>query len=153
RALLAFLCIPARILSFLLNVAFSAVLNGVTWAFRRWGGRVFHDIILGVSGFPLGGKHEVSFEPRFIGTDFYEFRNLPEAVVKQTLESRSKDVVTWLDALTRLLSDQVIVANDALPVLRRIANDTTLVHASYYQHELCRQQIAEWLARDIVVLE
>jgi hypothetical protein len=152
RDLLAFLCIPARIFSFLINIMLSAVRNLVTWGFRRWGGSVLHDIILGVSGFPLGGKNEVSFEPRFVGTDFYEFRDLPNTVIEQTLESRSKDVVSWLDALTRLLSDQVIAANDALPILSRIANDTTLIHASYYQHDLCRQHIAEWLARDLGTL-
>jgi hypothetical protein len=148
RALLAFLCAPARIVSFLVDLVVSALLNGATWTFRRWGGKMVHDMILGVSGFPLRGKQDVSFEPGSVGVDFYEFRKVPEAVITQTLETRSKGVVSWIDALTSLLSGEVIAANDALLILKKIAEDTTLVHASYYQHDLCRQQIAEWLARD-----
>jgi len=148
RALLAFLCAPARIVSFLVHLVVSALLNGATWTFRRWGGKMVHDMILGVSGFPLRGKQDVSFEPGSVGVDFYEFRKVPEAVITQTLETRSKGVVSWIDALTGLLSGEVIAANDALLILKKIAEDTTLVHASYYQHDLCRQQIAEWLARD-----
>jgi pimeloyl-ACP methyl ester carboxylesterase len=153
RAILAFLCVPARIVSFLIDLVVSALLNGATWTFRRWGGRVLRDMILGVSGFPLRGKSDVSFEPGSIGVDFYEFRKVPDTVITPTLETRSKGVVGWLDALTSLLSNEVIAANDALEILKKIAEDTTLVHASYYQHELCRQQIAEWLARDLRTLQ
>jgi hypothetical protein len=128
RNLLALLCIPARILSLLKDILLSALLS-VTWGFRRWGGNVIHDIMLGISGFPLAGRYRVSLEPKFVGTDFYEFQHLPSEVVRQTLDSRNEEVASWLDALTRLLSDQVIAADDALSILKRIA-DTTLIHAS-----------------------
>jgi len=135
-----------------LNGVLSALLNAVTWIFRRWGGSLIHDNLLGVNGFPLAGRCEVSMQPKHIGVDFYEFRELPEAVVRHTLESRNRHVVGFLDALTHLLSERVFAADDALPILARIANDTTLIHASYYQHDACREQIAAWLARDFNAL-
>jgi hypothetical protein len=153
RIVVSFISAPARLFFVLKDVLQAIGGKLLQWLFRKYAGDYLRNMMFGLSGFPSNRKYNVKQEPVIGGNDFYEFRLLPQKVTTEVLRDRRTGTYSLTEYVERLLPNTDKSVAEMLSLLKKIATDVTLVHSAYYERDFCRQEIAKWIARDLVKLD
>jgi hypothetical protein len=113
---------------------------------RYFGWSVLGSIALGKGGYPFSIA-PVSQVPAEVSEHFFTYESLTAEVVGRALTRREKGLGSSTSAITTALSSPDFDPFDFNALLKRIANDTSLIHAAYYTDDSCVERIADWLAR------
>ena len=111
---------------------------------KRWGWGAMQQIARGEVGYPLPAV-PIDMEPHIAYVT--KLRPIPQAARDRALARRSAHVTSLLSRISVVLTKSDFNFADVNGILREIAEDPTLVHASYYTEPECIDMIAYWLAR------
>lgn len=144
-SLVAELTHPVHFLRMMIAYGKTVVLNIVMRTLQRRAWDLIRRTARGEIGYPFG-LGDVSPYPQFTYMMGETRETIPEEAEQAALARRNKDVTGLMERLDKM-SGSKIVATDLEEIFRRIVEDTSTVHASYYTDRACIGRIAQWVAR------
>jgi hypothetical protein len=117
----------------------------ITYLVRRVAWSVLQKTTMGLEGYSFK-LPPIEQRPNSIPWSLSKYEDMPKVAEQHALTMRSNWVTRALGDISDALSSATLSAGDVSSLLRKIANDSSLVHAAYYTDDNCIGRIADWLA-------